>query len=76
MRSYETLTGLLMKEFAEQLKYWKHQGKRRRLDPNVSHVMRREEEYVGNRVIDKEVEKRKKRGGPRRWRRDCLQIDF
>ena len=40
------------------------------------HIKRREKEYVGRRILEMEVERRRQRGRPKKRRKDCLGEDL
>ncbi|XP_068229379.1 uncharacterized protein [Palaemon carinicauda] len=40
------------------------------------HVMRRDEQYIGRRVMEMEVQETGRRGGPNRRWMDCIKDDF
>ena len=40
------------------------------------HIKRREEEYVGRRILDVELEGRRQRGRPKKTWKDCIGEDL
>jgi len=40
------------------------------------HVKRRDDQYIGNRVLGMEVDGRRKRGRPKRRWKDCVEEDL
>ena len=40
------------------------------------HVMRRDEQYVGRRIMEMDVQGRRKRGRPKQRWKDCIEVDL
>ena len=57
--------GKISKKVQERMKWYRY-----------GHVMRRDEEYVGKRVMRMDVEGRRRKGTPKRMRMDSVNVDL